>query len=188
MRLRPGDAVVAGAKLSSIEAIRAGTTTFGDYGPGMLMTLPFYEKLGIRASVCTLISEVPPVESLLAEGELYPFDPSIGEMRLMENRELIDKWNGAADGRFSVMIGPQGADGRIIEAIFLLKMRLQLVSEPPERSSGLRLVPVPERGAGLIEHRGEAAMDCGNPADHRIPPSSVRLLRRVLGTLLPHPQ
>ena len=104
------DAVVAGAQLSSIEAIRAGTTTLGDYGPGMLMALPFYEKLGVRASVCTLISEVPPIESQLAEGELYPFDPSIGEMRLMENLELIDKWNGVADGRFSVMIGPQGAD------------------------------------------------------------------------------
>jgi 5-methylthioadenosine/S-adenosylhomocysteine deaminase len=104
------DAVMAGAQLSAIEAVRAGTTTLGDYGPGMLMVLPFYEKLGIRATVCTLISEVPPVESTLAEGELYPFDPSIGEMRLMENMELIDKWNGAGDGRISVMIGPQGAD------------------------------------------------------------------------------
>ena len=104
------DAVMAGAQLSAIEAIRAGTTTLGDYGPGMLMVLPFYEKLGVRAKVCTLISEVPPVESTLAEGELYPFDPSIGEMRLMENLELIEKWNGACDGRIGVMIGPQGAD------------------------------------------------------------------------------
>jgi hypothetical protein len=67
-------------------------------------------------------------------------------------------------------IGPQGADGRVIESIFLLEMRLQLFSEPSERSSGLRLVPVPERGAGFLEHRGEAAMDCGHPADHRISP------------------
>jgi len=115
------DAVVAGAQLSSIEAIRAGTTTLGDYGPGMLMALPFYEKLGVRASVCTLISEVPPIESQLAEGELYPFDPSIGEMRLMENLELIDKWNGAADGRFSAMIGPQGADYCTVELFGKIK-------------------------------------------------------------------
>jgi 5-methylthioadenosine/S-adenosylhomocysteine deaminase len=104
------DAVLAGAYLSAIEAIRAGTTTLGDYGPGMLITLPFYEQLGVRAAVCSLISEVPPVESTLAEGELYPFDPAIGEMRLWENRELIEKWNGAGEGRITVMIGPQGPD------------------------------------------------------------------------------
>ncbi|UCD57458.1 MAG: amidohydrolase [Candidatus Hydrogenedentota bacterium] len=104
------DAVAAGAQLSAVEAIRAGTTTLGDYGPGMLIALPFYEKLGVRAKVCSLISEVPPVESILKEGELYPFDASIGELRFRENLEVIEKWNGAADGRFTVMIGPQGAD------------------------------------------------------------------------------
>ncbi len=103
-------AVLAGAQLSAIEAIRAGTTTLGDYGPGMPIALPFYEKLGIRARVCTLISEVPPVESVLAEGELYPFDPSIGDSRLEENLELVERWNGAANERITVMIGPQGAD------------------------------------------------------------------------------
>jgi 5-methylthioadenosine/S-adenosylhomocysteine deaminase len=103
-------AVLAGAQLSAIEAIRAGTTTLGDYGPGMPIALPFYEKLGVRARVCTLISEVPPVESMLAEGELYPFDPAIGESRFQENLDLIGQWNGAANGRITVMIGPQGAD------------------------------------------------------------------------------
>jgi 5-methylthioadenosine/S-adenosylhomocysteine deaminase len=115
------DAVLAGARLSSIEAVRAGTTTLGDYGPGMLMALPFYEKLGVRASVCSLISEVAPVESILQEGELYPFEPSIGEFRLMENLELIDKWNGAADGRFTVMIGPQGPDYCSVELFKRIK-------------------------------------------------------------------
>jgi 5-methylthioadenosine/S-adenosylhomocysteine deaminase len=47
---------------------------------------------------------------MLAEGELYPFDPSIGESRLEENLDLVGKWNGAANGRITVMIGPQGAD------------------------------------------------------------------------------
>jgi 5-methylthioadenosine/S-adenosylhomocysteine deaminase len=108
-RLR-ADSVLAGAQLSSIEAIRAGTTTLGDYGPGIVLALPFYDRLGVRARVCSLISEVPPVESLLKEGELYPFEPSIGRTRLQENLELLEKWNGAADGRFTVMIGPQGAD------------------------------------------------------------------------------
>jgi 5-methylthioadenosine/S-adenosylhomocysteine deaminase len=103
-------AVLAGAQLSAIEAIRAGTTTLGDYGPGMPIALPFYEKLGVRARVCTLISEVAPVESLLEEGELYPFEPALGESRLRENLELIEQWNGKANGRITVMIGPQGPD------------------------------------------------------------------------------
>jgi 5-methylthioadenosine/S-adenosylhomocysteine deaminase len=103
-------AVLAGAQLSAIEAIRAGTTTLGDYGPGMPIALPFYEKLGVRARVCTLISEVPPVESILEEGELYPFSRAIGESRLKENLDLVEHWNGAANGRISVMIGPQGPD------------------------------------------------------------------------------
>jgi 5-methylthioadenosine/S-adenosylhomocysteine deaminase len=115
------EAVLAGAQLSSIEAIRAGTTTLGDYGPGITLALPFYEKLGIRARVCSLISEVPPVESLLEEGELYPFDPSIGQARLEENLDLVDKWNGAADGRFTVMIGPQGADYCSVELFGKIK-------------------------------------------------------------------
>lgn len=115
------DAVLAGAYLSSIEAIRAGTTTLGDYGPGMLMVLPFYEKLGIRACVCSLISEVPPVESILKEGELYPFDTSIGDLRYRENLELIEKWNGAADGRVTIMIGPQGPDYCTIELFEKIK-------------------------------------------------------------------
>jgi 5-methylthioadenosine/S-adenosylhomocysteine deaminase len=115
------EAVLAGAQLSSIEAIRAGTTTLGDYGPGITLALPFYEKLGIRARVCSLISEVPPVESLLEEGELYPFDPAIGQARLQENLDLVEKWNGAADGRFTVMIGPQGADYCSVELFDKIK-------------------------------------------------------------------
>jgi 5-methylthioadenosine/S-adenosylhomocysteine deaminase len=115
------EAVLAGAQLSAIEAIRAGTTTLGDYGVGIALALPFYEKLGIRARVCSLISEVAPVESLLKEGELYPFDPSIGEARLQENLDLVEKWNGAADGRFTVMIGPQGADYCSVELFGKIK-------------------------------------------------------------------
>jgi 5-methylthioadenosine/S-adenosylhomocysteine deaminase len=115
------EAVLAGAQLSSIEAIRAGTTTLGDYGPGITLALPFYEKLGIRARVCSLISEVPPVESLLEEGELYPFDPAIGQARFQENLDLVEKWNGAADGRFTVMIGPQGADYCSVELFDKIK-------------------------------------------------------------------
>lgn len=104
------EAVEAGAQLSAIEAIRAGTTTLCDIGPAMPLVLPFYERVGIRACVCSLISQVPPVESIIPEGELLPFDEEIGKQRLQENIELIEQWNGKAQGRISVMLGPQAAD------------------------------------------------------------------------------
>jgi 5-methylthioadenosine/S-adenosylhomocysteine deaminase len=72
-----------------------------------------------------LISEVPPLESTLNEGELYPFEPSIGEFRLRENLELIEKWNGAADGRITVMIGPQGPDYCSVELFKKIKETAQ---------------------------------------------------------------
>jgi len=104
------EAVEAGAQISAIEAIRAGTTTFCDIGPAMPLVLPFYERVGIRACVCSLISQVPPVESTIRDGELLPFDEDIGRQRLQENIEIIESWNGKAKGRISVMLGPQAAD------------------------------------------------------------------------------
>ncbi len=104
------DAIHAGAQLVAAEALRSGTTTFGDYGPGISFVAPFYEKIGVRAALSGLISEVPPIESELGPNELYPFEPSIGEFRLMENLELIEKWNGAGNGRITAMLGPQGPD------------------------------------------------------------------------------
>lgn len=104
------DAIQAGAQLAAIEAVRAGTTTLVDYGPGVTFTAPFYQKLGVRAALSCLISELPPIESELSPGELYPLDPDIGESRFMENIELVEKWHGAADGRITTMFGPQGPD------------------------------------------------------------------------------
>jgi 5-methylthioadenosine/S-adenosylhomocysteine deaminase len=104
------DAIQAGAQLSAIEAIRAGTTTIGDYGPGITFVAPFYEKAGIRAALSGLISEIAPIESEIGSDDLYPFEPSIGEVRLMENLELVEKWHGAAGGRITTMFGPQGPD------------------------------------------------------------------------------
>ncbi|MHC4744645.1 MAG: amidohydrolase family protein, partial [Planctomycetota bacterium] len=104
------DAIQAGAQLAAVEAVRAGTTTLVDYGPGVTFAAPFYEKLGVRAALSCLISELPPIESELGPGELYPLDPGIGESRFMENIELVEKWHGAADGRITTMFGPQGPD------------------------------------------------------------------------------
>ncbi len=104
------DGLVAGAMLTVIEAVRAGTTTICDQGPGVSLSLPFYIESGVRACVSSLISEAPTVESGLKEGELLPFDRQAGEMRLIENLGLLEDWRGAGSGRISAMLGPQAAD------------------------------------------------------------------------------
>lgn len=117
-----GDAAgEAGSRLAVVEALRSGTTTFGDYGPGMDGTCRFLESTGVRAQVTGLIREVPPGMSALAPGELYGFDPAIGERTLSENIDLFERWHGAAGGRFTVLFGPQGPD--FLSKELLLKAR-----------------------------------------------------------------
>jgi 5-methylthioadenosine/S-adenosylhomocysteine deaminase len=100
----------SGAKLSAIEAIRHGTTTLADYGPGVTLTAPVYERIGVRAALSVLISELPPIDRELDPGEPFPLDRERGEAGLSENLELVERWHGAAGGRITAMFGPQGPD------------------------------------------------------------------------------
>jgi 5-methylthioadenosine/S-adenosylhomocysteine deaminase len=100
----------SGAQLSAIEAIRHGTTTLADYGPGVTLTAPLYEKIGVRAALSVLITELPPVDRELDHNELFPLDPARGEGGFLENLSLVENWHGAAEGRITAMFGPQGPD------------------------------------------------------------------------------
>lgn len=103
------DALCKGSLLNILEALKAGTTTFCDFDTPMTRLVENHVKLGTRARVAELISELPQ-KSETAVGELYRFDPAEGGRKLQRNLALFDTWQGAAQGRITCMLGPQGAD------------------------------------------------------------------------------
>lgn len=103
------DAVRKGSLLNILEALKAGTTTFCDFDTPMTELVENHRKLGTRARVAELISELPR-ESKTAVGELYQFDPAEGERKFCRNLALFDAWHGRENGRITCMLGPQGAD------------------------------------------------------------------------------
>ncbi len=88
-RLRAED-VYWGAKLACIEMIRAGVTTFADMYFFMDETAKAVSETGIRASLSRgLIGTLPGAAASLREGV-----------------DLCRRWQGAAGGRITTMLGP----------------------------------------------------------------------------------
>ncbi len=98
----------AGSRVAILEAVRAGTTTLGDYELEMEPVCEFIEKLGARGNIAQLIRAAK--TRVYKPGELYEFDDQRGEESLKRNIELYDKWNGKANGRIKILFGPQGID------------------------------------------------------------------------------
>lgn len=80
-----------GTLLAIAEMIKGGTTTFADmYGPFMDKVAQAVTESGIRAN--------------LARGCVGVSDPN--EVKIAENIELYDQYNGSAEGRIKVWFGP----------------------------------------------------------------------------------
>ena len=99
---------IMGAQLAVTEAVRAGTTTFGEFGRRPDLLIPFFEKVGVRAQITVTIREA--IDRIYAPGDLYEFDPARGEHMLDACLDIFARFNGAADGRITVLFGPQGPD------------------------------------------------------------------------------
>ena len=97
-----------GSRLAMCEALRAGTTTMGDYNFQMENVCTFIDRLGVRGNVAVMIREA--VRRTYKPGELYEFDEAQGEALLQQNLELYDRWHNKGDGRIRILLGPQGAD------------------------------------------------------------------------------
>ncbi|WP_415967941.1 amidohydrolase family protein [Emergencia timonensis] len=109
---------VAAGRLAIVEAIKAGTTTLGDYHQGMDETCAFIDKTGARGNITQLIRAAK--QRVYKTGELYEFVDEDGEKSLNENIELFEKWHNK-NGRMRILFGPQGAD--FVSPEILLKIQ-----------------------------------------------------------------
>ncbi|SEM86157.1 5-methylthioadenosine/S-adenosylhomocysteine deaminase [Paenisporosarcina quisquiliarum] len=114
--LRPEESVV-GSMVNIIEGVKAGTTTFCDYDGRMDLLVQNYKKIGARARLAELINEIPDDIGDLPVGELYPFDPSIGQEKLQRNLDLYEEHHNTENGRITVILGPHGPDMMSLELL-----------------------------------------------------------------------
>ena len=108
-----------GAEVAIIEAIKAGTTTLGDYDFSMDRNCAFIAKVGARGNIAQTIRSAK--RKVYRPGELYEFDDKEAERSIEANIRLFDKWHGKAGGRIRILFGPQGAD--FIDLESLLKIQ-----------------------------------------------------------------
>lgn len=101
------EATLAGSKLAILEAIRAGTTTLGDYSVNMDPVCAFIEKVGARGNITATIRSAK--SRVYQPGELYEYDESLGDKSFQANLELFAKWH-QPQGRIRILLGPQGPD------------------------------------------------------------------------------
>ena len=118
--IRPNH-VEKGAALGVLEAVKSGTTTFGEIGGNMG---PVAEKVfipsGVRANLANTINEIGPGSRPDAH-KPYIFFEEIGDKKLKEAIELIDKYDGKGEGRISCIFGPHGADMMSEELLLRVK-------------------------------------------------------------------
>ncbi|MDG5786002.1 amidohydrolase [Evansella sp. AB-P1] len=112
---------VKGSMVNIIEGIKAGTTTFCDYDSHMTDIVQNYKSIGARARVAEMVNELPPNSGDLEVGELYSFNPAIGEEKLQRNIELMERYHETEEGRITCILGPQGPDMMSLELLTEMK-------------------------------------------------------------------
>ena len=100
---------ILSSQLTVMEALKAGTTTFGDFlvfpDPNLF---EFYLSSGIRVRPILPVFEIGP--GLLAGGRLYNLDGHMGQASYNEALRLHAEYHGAADGR-----EPVGHAGGVVD-------------------------------------------------------------------------
>jgi len=105
------EAALAGTRLNVLEALKAGTTTFIDYTRPIPGWGEVFDKVGVRARLTPTINALPPGGMAGWQvGDLYSFDLAAGQASLDTAVAFAHDWHGAAEGRITVMLGPQAAD------------------------------------------------------------------------------
>ena len=116
------EASLAGTRLNVLEALRSGTTTFGDYATPREGWADIFVDAGVRARLTPTINALPPGGMAgWRVGDLYPLDESVGSAALDAALIFADSWHGAEDGRITVMLGPQGPDMLDSDQLLMVK-------------------------------------------------------------------
>ncbi|MBL7161975.1 MAG: amidohydrolase family protein [Anaerolineales bacterium] len=104
-------AALAGTQLNVLEALKAGTTTLVDFTKPYPGWAEVFERMGVRARLTPTINAMPPGGMAgWKVGDLYPFDPAVGQQAIDAALAFARDWHGAAAGRITVMLGPQAPD------------------------------------------------------------------------------
>jgi 5-methylthioadenosine/S-adenosylhomocysteine deaminase len=105
------EAALAGTRLNVLEALKAGSTTLVDFARPYPGWAEVFEEVGVRACLTPTINAMPPGGMAgWKVGDLYPLDPTIGQHAIDEALAFANNWHRAADGRITVMLGPQAPD------------------------------------------------------------------------------
>ncbi|WP_438014838.1 amidohydrolase family protein [Sorangium sp. So ce315] len=113
---------LARSRFTLLEGIRSGITTFLDHVAPFPGWPQAYAAAGVRARLAASISALGMDARL--DG-LYPLDPGAGD-DIDEAVAFAREWNGAAEGRITVLLGPVAPD-------VVLREHLQKVKRAAER-------------------------------------------------------
>ncbi len=116
------EAALAGTRLNVLEALKAGTTTMVDFANPVDGWAEVFEKAGVRARLTPTINSLPPGGMAgWKVGDLYPLDDAVGQDAIDAAMTFVDDWHEAADGRVTVMLGPQAPDMISAEQLMQIK-------------------------------------------------------------------
>jgi len=145
-RHRKPEHSVKGSRLGVLEALKSGTTTFGEIGGDMsAVAEEVFIPSGVRANLGNSINEIGP-ESRRDPNEPYIFFEEIGEQKLNEAIELVERYDGSANGRISCIFAPQSAD-------MMSKDLLRRVKKEAEKRNKMCHIHVAQGGREEIQMR-----------------------------------
>ena len=101
------DEAVALARLAALEVLCFGSTLMNDMHVHAHATLPAIAETGIRISSSAWIHDV---DFTRVHEKVWDYHPAIGERMLRYGVDLADRFQGAFDGRGSVMFAPHAVD------------------------------------------------------------------------------
>ena len=101
------DEAVALARLTALEAMLFGSTLINDMHVHAHATLPAMAELGLRVSASAWIHDV---DFERVHERVWSYHPEIGSRMMRYALDLIDRYQGAFDGRATVMFAPHAVD------------------------------------------------------------------------------